>query len=166
MCVCYCVPKLCRFYGWISFPKVVAGHALGNESHGPNLTKVGTSPLLEWGRPTSPLQWTNGDGSRWRLSAGGATCQRTAAASAWMGQGSYEGVVAMRALKAKLHYAYKVRNIGRVRPTLRFLRTVLVWLSTCISYQLNIFSDYAIAQYRTNASDIAHFVGMHSVAWP
>ena len=39
-----------------------------------------------------------------------------------------------------------------------FLRTVLVWLSTCIPYQLNIVSDYAIAQYRTNASDIAHFV--------
>ena len=39
-----------------------------------------------------------------------------------------------------------------------FLRTVLVWFSTCIPYQLNIVSDYAIAQYRTNASDIAHFV--------
>ena len=39
-----------------------------------------------------------------------------------------------------------------------FLRTVLVWLSTCIPYQPNIVSDYAIAQYRTNASDIAHFV--------
>ena len=39
-----------------------------------------------------------------------------------------------------------------------FLRTVLVWLSTRIPYQLNIVSDYAIAQYRTNASDIAHFV--------
>ena len=25
-------------------------------------------------------------------------------------------------------------------------------------YQLNIVSDYAITQYRTNASDIAHFV--------
>ena len=49
---------------------------------GPNLTKVGTSPLLEWGRPMSPLQWTNGDGSRWRLSAGGVTFRRTAAASA------------------------------------------------------------------------------------
>ena len=49
---------------------------------GPNLTKVGTSPLLEWGRRTSPLQRTNGDGSRWRLSAGGAICRRTAAASA------------------------------------------------------------------------------------
>ena len=61
-------------------------------------------------------------------------------------------------IKVKLHYAYKVRNIGRVRPGLRFLRTVLVWLSTCISYQLNIASDYAMAQYRTNASDIAHFV--------
>ena len=31
-------------------------------------------------------------------------------------------------LKVKLHYAYKVRNIGRVRPRLRFLRTVRVWL--------------------------------------
>ena len=49
---------------------------------GPNLTSVGTSPLLEWGRPTSPIQRTNGDGSRWRFSAGGATCRRTAAASA------------------------------------------------------------------------------------
>ena len=39
-----------------------------------------------------------------------------------------------------------------------FLRTVLVWLSTCIPYQLNIVSDYAITQYRTNASDIAHLV--------
>ena len=39
-----------------------------------------------------------------------------------------------------------------------FLRTVLVWLSTCIPYQLNIISDYAIAQYRTNASEIAHLV--------
>ena len=58
---------------------------------GPNLTKVGSSPL----------QWTNGDGSRWRLSAGGATCRRTAAASAWKGQGSYEGAVAMRALSFK-----------------------------------------------------------------
>ena len=58
-------------------------HALlSNNLPGPNLTKVGTSPFLEWGRPTSPLQWTNGDGSRWRLSAGGATCRRTAAASA------------------------------------------------------------------------------------
>ena len=36
-----------------------------------------------------------------------------------------------------------------------FLRTVLVWLSTCIPYQLNIVSDYAITQYRTNASEIA-----------
>ena len=68
---------------------------------GPNLTKVGTSPLLEWGRPTSPLQWTNGDGSRWRLSAGGATCRRTAAASAWMGQSSNKSAVAMRALGFK-----------------------------------------------------------------
>ena len=68
---------------------------------GPNLTKVGTSPLLEWGRPTSPLQWTNGDGSRWRLSAGGVTCRRTAAAPAGMGQGSYEGAVAMRPLSFK-----------------------------------------------------------------
>ena len=39
-----------------------------------------------------------------------------------------------------------------------FLRTVLVWLSTCIPYQLNIVSAYAITQYRTNASEIAHFV--------
>ena len=67
-------------------------------SPGPNLTMVGTSPLLEWGRRTSPLQRTNGDGSRWRLSQGGATCRRTAAVSAWTGQGSYEGAVAMRAL--------------------------------------------------------------------
>ena len=35
---------------------------------------------------------------------------------------------------------------------------MLVWLSTCILYQLNIVSDYAITQYRTNASDIAHLV--------
>ena len=72
-----------------------------NGHPGPNLTKVGTSPLLEWGRPTSPLQWTNGDGSRWRLSAGGPTCRRTAAASVCMGQGGYEGAVAMRALSFK-----------------------------------------------------------------
>ena len=39
-----------------------------------------------------------------------------------------------------------------------FLRTVLVWLSTCIPYQLSIVSDYAITQYRTNASKIAHLV--------
>ena len=39
-----------------------------------------------------------------------------------------------------------------------FLRTVLVWLSTCIPYRLNIVSDYAITQYRTNASEIAHLV--------
>ena len=39
-----------------------------------------------------------------------------------------------------------------------FLRTVLVWLSTCIPYQLNIVSDYAITQYRTNVSEIAHLV--------
>ena len=39
-----------------------------------------------------------------------------------------------------------------------FLRTVLVWLSTCIPFQLNILSDYAITQYRTNASEIAHLV--------
>ena len=39
-----------------------------------------------------------------------------------------------------------------------FLRTVLVWLSTCIPYQLNIVSDYAITQYRMNASEIAHLV--------
>ena len=38
------------------------------------------------------------------------------------------------------------------------LRTVLVWPSTCIPYQLNIVSDYAITQYRTNASEIAHLV--------
>ena len=31
-------------------------------------------------------------------------------------------------------------------------------LSTCIPYQLNIVSDYAITQYRTNASEIAHLV--------
>ena len=36
------------------------------------------------------------------------------------------------------------------------LRTVLVWLSTCIPYQLNF--DYAIMQYRTNASEIAHLI--------
>ena len=35
---------------------------------------------------------------------------------------------------------------------------MLVWLSACISYQLNIVSDYAITQYRTNASEIAHLV--------
>ena len=35
---------------------------------------------------------------------------------------------------------------------------MLVWLSTCIPYQLNIVSDYAITQYRTNASEIAHLV--------
>ena len=35
---------------------------------------------------------------------------------------------------------------------------MLVWLSTYIPYQLNIVSDYAITQYRTNASDIAHLV--------
>ena len=39
-----------------------------------------------------------------------------------------------------------------------FLRTVQVWLGTCDSYQLNIVSDYAITQYGTNASDIAHLV--------
>ena len=61
-------------------------------------------------------------------------------------------------VKVKVHYAHKVRNIGRVRPRLRFLRTVLVWLSTCIPYQLNIVSDYAITQYRTNASEVAHLV--------
>ena len=33
-----------------------------------------------------------------------------------------------------------------------------MWLSTCIPYQLNIVSDYAITQYRTNASEIAHLV--------
>ena len=38
------------------------------------------------------------------------------------------------------------------------MRTVLVWLSTYIPYQLNIVSDYAITQYRTNASEIAHLV--------
>ena len=32
----------------------------GINSPWPNLTKVGKSPVLEWGRPTSPLQWTNG----------------------------------------------------------------------------------------------------------
>ena len=52
-----------------------------------------------------------------------------------------------------------------------FLRTVLVWLSTCISYQLNIVSDYAITQYRTNASEIAHLVrivcsGLNSTNFP
>ena len=39
-----------------------------------------------------------------------------------------------------------------------FLCSVLVWLGTCIPYQLNIVSDYAITQYRTNASEIAHLV--------
>ena len=34
----------------------------------------------------------------------------------------------------------------------------IAWLSTCIPYQLNIVSDYAIRQYRTNASGIAHLV--------
>ena len=104
-----------RQYGWKGWP---IGHPFadpppGGPSPGPNLTKVGTSPTSgvgtsnvptsvdQWGRPTSPLQWTNGDGSRWRLSAGGATCRRTAAASAWMGQGSYEGAVAMRVLSFK-----------------------------------------------------------------
>ena len=33
-----------------------------------------------------------------------------------------------------------------------------MWLSTCIPYQLNIVSDYAITQNRTNASEIAHLV--------
>ena len=41
---------------------------------------------------------------------------------------------------------------------IEFLRTVLVWLSTYIPCQLNIVSDYAITQYRTNASEIAHLV--------
>ena len=35
---------------------------------------------------------------------------------------------------------------------------MLVWLSRCIPYQLNIISDNAITQYRTNASEIAHLV--------
>ena len=48
-----------------------------------------------------------------------------------------------------------MRNIGRVRPRLRI---GLVWLSTCILYQLNIVSDYSVTQYRTNASEIAHLV--------
>ena len=39
-----------------------------------------------------------------------------------------------------------------------FLRTVLVWLSACIPYQLNTVSDYAITQYRMNAFEIAHLV--------
>ena len=43
-------------------------------------------------------------------------------------------------------------------PEIAFLRTVLVWHSTCIPYQLNIVSDYAITQYWTNASEIAHLV--------
>ena len=52
-----------------------------------------------------------------------------------------------------------------------FLRTVLVWLSTCIPYQLNIVSDYAITQYRMNASDIAHLVrivcsGLYTTTYP
>ena len=39
-----------------------------------------------------------------------------------------------------------------------FLRTVLVWLSRCIPYQVSIVSDFTITQYWTNASEIAHFV--------
>ena len=51
-----------------------------------------------------------------------------------------------------------------------FLRTVQVWLGTCNSYQLNIVSDYAITQYGTNASDIAHLVrivcsGLNNAQW-
>ena len=30
---CCCVPELCRFYGWISFPEAVSGHRLGSDSH-------------------------------------------------------------------------------------------------------------------------------------
>ena len=52
-----------------------------------------------------------------------------------------------------------VQSAQRTRSSeIAFLRTVLVWLSTCIPYQLNIVSDYAITQYRTNASEIAHLV--------
>ena len=33
-----------------------------------------------------------------------------------------------------------------------------MWLSTCIPYQLNSVSDYAITYYRTNVSEIAHLL--------
>ena len=52
-----------------------------------------------------------------------------------------------------------MRNIGRVCLRLRFC--VLCWCGSArvpILYQLNIVSDYAITQYRTNASEITHLV--------
>ena len=58
----------------------------------------------------------------------------------------------------------KVQAILRVQSAqyrtrsseIAFLRTLLVCLSICIPYQLKIVSDYAITQYRTNASEIVH----------
>ena len=55
---------------------------------------------------------------RWRTGPGGAGTNHRLA-----GAGLHYQLVACNAapaIKVKLHYAYKVRNIGRVRPRLRF----------------------------------------------
>ena len=44
-------------------------------------------------------------------------------------------------IKVKLHCPYKVPQYRTRSSEIAFLRTVLVWLSTCIPYQLNIVSD-------------------------
>ena len=78
------------------------------------------------------------------------TCPRTTQASQRMRQfWQRKGQATLCVQSAQ----YRTRS-----SEIAFLRTVLVWLSTCIPYQLNIVSDHAVAQYRTNASDIAHFV--------
>ena len=63
-----------------------------------------------------------------------------------------------RNLFGKLRSSYTMRTKCAISDEIALLRTVLVWLSTCIPYQQNIVSDYAITQYRTVASEIAHFV--------
>ena len=78
---------------------------------------------------------------------------------------AYCASVAQYVYSLPAEHCFRLRNNAisdeRVRDCALSTHSVfrpLVWLSTCIPYQLNIVSDYAITQYRTNASDIAHLV--------
>ena len=98
-----------------------------------NLTKVGTSPL----------QRTNGDGSRWRLSAGGATCRRTAAASAWTGQGINSRIFLSLAFRLK-HLNIKVTFCAVLRVTETGFRCSfeVKWNIFCArNYMLKVFKE-------------------------
>ena len=61
-------------------------------------------------------------------------------------------------LRINLHYAFKVHSLGQFSSEIAILCTVLVSLSTCIPYQLNIFPEYAKNAISDEPSEIANFL--------